>query len=71
MYKTLVVLPILFFLQSFSQKKIIANKRVTSITLDGKLDEKQWGDAEWHSGFSQMRPFPGKAPSKETVFTKL
>ena len=71
MYKTLVVLPILFFLQSFSQKKIIANKRVTSITLDGKLDEKQWGDAEWHSGFSQMRPFPGKAPSKETQVSML
>lgn len=71
MYKTLVVLPILFFLQSFSQKEIIANKRVTSITLDGKLDEKQWGDAEWHSGFSQMRPFPGKAPSKETQVSML
>ena len=71
MYKTLVVLPILFFLQSFSQKKIIANKRVTSITLDGKLDEKQWGDAEWHSGFSQMRPFPGQAPSKETQVSML
>ena len=71
MYKTLVVLPILFFLQSFSQKEIIANKRVTSISLDGKLDEKQWGDAEWHSGFSQMRPFPGKAPSKETQVSML
>ena len=51
MYKTLVVLPILFFLQSFSQKEIIANKRVTSISLDGKLDEKQWEEAKWHSGF--------------------
>ena len=71
MYKTLVVLPILFFLQSFSQKEIIANKRLTSISLDGKLDEKQWGDAEWHSGFSQMRPFPGKAPSKETQVSML
>ena len=71
MYKTLVVLPILFFLQSFSQKEIIANKRVTSISLDGKLDEKQWEEAEWHSGFSQMRPFPGKAPSKETQVSML
>ena len=71
MYKTLVVLPILFFLQSFSQKEIIANKRVTSISLDGKLDEKQWGEAEWHSGFSQMRPFPGKTPSKETQVSML
>ena len=71
MYKTLVVLPILFFLQSFSQKEIIANKRVTSISLDGKLDEKQWGEAEWHSGFSQMRPFPGETPSKETQVSML
>ena len=71
MYKTLVVLPILFFLQSFSQKEIIANKRVTSISLDGKLDEKQWGEAEWHSGFLQMRPFPGKTPSKETQVSML
>ena len=71
MYKTLVVLPILFFLQSFSQKEIIANKRVTSISLDGKLDEKQWGEAEWHSGFSQMRPFPGETPSKETQVSIL
>jgi len=71
MYKTLVVLPILFFLQSFSQKEIRANKRVTSISLDGKLDEKQWEEAEWCSGFSQMRPFPGKAPSKETQVSML
>ncbi len=71
MYKTLVVLPILFFLQSFSQKEIIANKRVTSISLDGKLDEKQWEEAEWHSGFSQMRPFPGETPSKETQVSML
>lgn len=71
MYKTLVVLPILFFLQSFSQKEIIANKRVTSISLDGKLDEKQWVEAEWHSGFSQMRPFPGETPSKETQVSML
>ncbi|MFL2564243.1 MAG: DUF5916 domain-containing protein [Parvicellaceae bacterium] len=71
MYKTLVVLPILFFLQSFSQKEIRANKRVTSISLDGKLDEKQWEEAEWYSSFSQMRPFPGKAPSKETQVSML
>ena len=58
MYKTLVVLPLFIFLQSFSQKEIIANKRITSITLDCKLDEIEWGNAKWNTGFSQMRPFP-------------
>jgi hypothetical protein len=71
MYKTLVVLPLFIFLQSFSQKEIIANKRITSITLDGKLDEIEWGNAKWNTGFSQMRPFPGQAPSKETQVSML
>ena len=71
MYKTLVVLPILFFLQSFSQKEITAKKRVTTISLDGKLDEVQWENAEWYSGFTQMRPFPGEVPSKETTVSML
>ena len=71
MYKTLVVLPILFFLQSFSQKEIMANKRVTTISLDGKLDELQWKNTKWYSGFTQMRPFPGEVPSKETKVSML
>ena len=71
MYKTLVVLPILFFLQSFSQKEIMAIKRVTTISLDGKLDELQWKNAKWYSSFSQMRPFPGRVPSKETKVSML
>ena len=61
----------LIFLQSFSQKEITANKRITSITLDGKLDEIEWENAKWSSGFSQMRPFPGKAPSKKTQVSML
>ena len=71
MYKALVILPFLIFLQSFSQKEITANKRITSITLDGKLDEIEWENAKWSSWFSQMRPFPGKAPSKKTQVSML
>ena len=71
MYKALAILPVLFFLQSFSQKEIIANKRVSSIILDGEIDEKEWANAEWYSGFSQMRPFPGKTPSKKTQVSML
>jgi len=71
MYKALVILPLLIFLQSFSQKEITANKRITSITLDGKLDEIEWENAKWSTGFSQMRPFPGKAPSKKTQVSML
>ena len=49
----------LLFFKGYSQKEIISSKRTGQISLDGELEEADWVNANWTSGFTQMKPFPG------------
>ena len=49
-----------------SQKSIDALKISGAIDLDGEFNEKEWGNAKWQSQFTQLKPIPGKSPSKPT-----
>ena len=66
MNRIILLLIILFNINFYSQREIIATKIVQSIDLDGILNETEWQNAQWSSGFTQMRPFPGKKPSQKT-----
>ena len=66
MNRIILLLIILFNIKSYSQREIVATKIVQSIDLDGILNETEWQNAQWSSGFTQMRPFPGKKPSQKT-----
>ena len=64
---------ILFFFLSASvasaqttQKEFNAERAVDKIKIDGVLDEKTWGNTQILSGFTQRRPNPGKAATKDT-----
>lgn len=71
MNKFFTLFIILFSLKSYTQKEIFAKKKVQSINVDGVLDEVEWQNASWSSGFTQMRPFPGKIPSQKTKVSIL
>ena len=66
MNRIILLLFILFNIKGYSQREIVATKKVQSIDLDGILNETEWQNAQWSSGFTQMRPFPGKKPSQKT-----
>ena len=71
MNKILVVFSLFLFVNAQSQKEITSKKRTSSITLDGKLIESDWQNANWSSGFTQMKPFPGEKASKKTEVAML
>jgi hypothetical protein len=55
-----------FFNQVSSQNTISALRITEKITVDGKLDEKSWSQAQIVSTFTQVKPNPGKKSSQET-----
>ena len=59
----------LFFLSTFNlfaQREIKANMVINSIILDGNLSEHDWVNCSWESGFTQMKPFPGRKALKKS-----
>jgi len=59
----------IFFLISvfaFGQRSINALQIKEAINLDGELIESSWSNALWQSQFTQLKPIPGKKPSKPT-----
>jgi hypothetical protein len=50
-----------------AQYQIQAEFNTEPIHLDGKLNEKSWQNAQFVSGFTQIKPSPGKSSSKKTA----
>ena len=48
------------------KKEFNAERALDKIKIDGVLDEATWSDRELLSGFTQRRPNPGKAATKDT-----
>lgn len=75
------ILAFIIFLVCFLQLKVHAEivknecRAVRIISnppsIDGVLNENEWGDGEWISGFTQRSPYDGKAPSFKTEFKIL
>ncbi len=55
----------------YSQKTLKAQRLEYKITIDGKIDEKIWQDAESATDFIQVNPNPGSKASHESVFKVL
>ena len=66
----LIILSFISF-WNFGQREINALKIDENIVLDGLFKEKGWLMANWTSNFTQMKPFPGEAPSKKTEVALL
>lgn len=49
-----------------AQKTILPDKITSKITIDGKLDEPAWQEAETYSDFITIRPNPGLTPKHDT-----
>ena len=63
-----------FFIVSiftFGQRSIVALQITETINLDGELTEPAWSNALWQSQFTQLKPIPGKNPSKPTEVALL
>ena len=71
MRKATFLLFLLLFINGYSQKEIISTKRTGQISLDGYLEEADWVNANWTTGFTQMKPFPGEKASKKTEVAML
>jgi hypothetical protein len=71
MNKAIFLLFLLLFINGYSQKEINSSKRTGQISLDGYLEEADWVNANWTSGFTQMKPFPGEKASKKTEVAML
>ena len=56
---------------ALSQKGIDALKINGEIDLDGEFNEKEWNEVKWQSQFTQLKPIPGKNPSKPTEVAML
>ena len=54
------------FLSNYGQLEISAVKKTAPIVVNGQLDEKDWERSIWSTGFTQLKPVPGKKPSKPT-----
>ena len=39
--------------------------------IDGKLDDKAWGQVDWGNGFLEFQPDEGKEPAQKTAFKIL
>lgn len=51
----------------FAQFQIQAEPNTETILLDGKLTEKSWKNAQRVSGFTQVKPTPGRVACKKTT----
>ena len=71
MYKFFFLISFFTIINIQSQKEITSKKKSNDIVLDGNLLEPDWLKANWTSGFTQMKPFPGKKPSKKTLVAML
>ena len=71
MYKFFFLISFFTIITIHSQKEITSKKKSNDIVLDGNLLEPDWLKANWTSGFTQMKPFPGKKPSKKTQVAML
>jgi len=71
MRKVIFLLLLSLFINGYSQKEINSSKRIGQISLDGYLEEADWVNANWTSGFTQMKPFPGEKASKKTEVAML
>ena len=66
------LISILFFCISIAaaaqttQKEFNAERALDKIKIDGILDEETWSNTKKLSGFTQRRPNPGKAATKDT-----
>jgi hypothetical protein len=65
MYKFFFLISFFTIINIQSQKEITSKKKSNDIVLDGNLSEPDWIKANWTSGFTQMKPFPGKKASKK------
>ena len=81
MARLLLLIPILFSLQTFSQnteifkpdsvrKEIEAVEITVSLRIDGLLNEPEWQQAKASPRFTQIEPYQGAAPNFET-FVKV
>ena len=61
-----ITISIFCFLSNYGQLEISAVKKTVPIVIDGHLDEKDWKRNNWSTGFTQLKPVPGKKPSKPT-----
>ena len=69
---TSVVFSFFFFTGTFlGQREINSNLISSSIELNGSFDEAAWKSANWETGFTQMRPFPGEKASQKTSIAML
>jgi hypothetical protein len=66
---SLILFSVFFFSGNFvyTQYQIQAEFNKEPIHLDGKLNEKSWQNAQFVSGFTQIKPSPGKSSSKKTA----
>ena len=48
------------------QKAIEAKRINQNIVLDANFEEHSWKNANWTTGFTQLKPVPGNKPSKPT-----
>jgi hypothetical protein len=64
----LVFFSVFFFSENvvYSQFQIQAEFNTEPIQLDGKLNEKAWQKAQSVSGFTQIKPSPGRPSGKKT-----
>ena len=64
---TSVVFSLFFFIGTLlGQREINSSLISSSIELNGSFDEVVWKSANWETGFTQMRPFPGEKASQKT-----
>ena len=69
---TSVVFSLFFFTGTLlGQREINSNLISSSIELNGSFDEVAWELANWETGFTQMRPFPGEKASQKTFIAML
>ena len=53
--------------RSLSELRTIrATKADENITIDGRLDDKTWLNADWQGNFIQIKPSPGEPARAET-----
>lgn len=71
MKNTFLIVLVFSILSSYGQRTLIAHQKSAPISLDGDLNEFDWQQANWSTGFTQMKPNPGEKPSKKTAVALL
>ena len=66
MKSILFVFSVLLSLSIVAQREISSIKTTKTIVIDGQLNETDWELCNWSTGFTQLKPVPGKKPSKPT-----